>query len=67
MTKRGYGDISLEQQRSRLVSGLGGLAAQTGAEVTVVFDGAERVVGAAPARRGRPGAVLAARARPPTS
>jgi predicted RNA-binding protein with PIN domain len=52
VTKRGWGDMSLEQQRSRLVSGLGGLAAQTGAEVTVVFDGAERVHGLPPAPRG---------------
>jgi predicted RNA-binding protein with PIN domain len=52
VTKRGYGDLSLEQQRKRLVGGLGGIAAQTGAEVTVVFDGAERVVGLPPAPRG---------------
>lgn len=52
VTKRGFAEISLEQQRSRLVSGLGGLAAQTRAEVTVVFDGAERVVGLPPAPRG---------------
>jgi predicted RNA-binding protein with PIN domain len=52
VTKRGFGEMSLEQQRSRLVSGLGGLAAQTGAEVTVVFDGAERVHGLPPAPRG---------------
>jgi predicted RNA-binding protein with PIN domain len=44
VTKRGYGDVSLEQQRVRLVSGLGGIAAQCGAEVTVVFDGAEKMV-----------------------
>ncbi|MDT4988238.1 MAG: hypothetical protein QOI74_2332 [Micromonosporaceae bacterium] len=52
VTKRGFGEISLEQQRSRLVTGLSGLAAQTRAEVTVVFDGAERVVGLPPAPRG---------------
>jgi predicted RNA-binding protein with PIN domain len=52
VTKTGYPDVSLEQQRSRLVSGLGGLAAQTGAEVTVVFDGAERVIGLPPTPRG---------------
>jgi predicted RNA-binding protein with PIN domain len=52
VTKKGFGEISLEQQRSRLVNGLGGLAAQTRAEVTVVFDGAERVVGLPPAPRG---------------
>src|SRR6266545_3507226 len=45
VTKTGFPEISLEQQRSRLISGLGGLAAQTRAEITAVFDGAERVVG----------------------
>jgi predicted RNA-binding protein with PIN domain len=44
VTKRGFGDVSLEQQRSRLVTGLGGIAAQSGAEVTAVFDGAEKMV-----------------------
>ena len=52
VTKRGFGEISLEQQRSRLVTGLGGLSAQTGAEITVVFDGAERVHGLPPTPRG---------------
>jgi predicted RNA-binding protein with PIN domain len=52
VTKTGYAEIPLEQQRTRLVSGLGGLAAQTGVEVTVVFDGAERMVGLPPAPRG---------------
>lgn len=52
VTKRGYGDLSLEQQRQRLVNSLGGVAAQTGAEVTVVFDGADRVVGLPPPPRG---------------
>jgi predicted RNA-binding protein with PIN domain len=52
VTKSGYGDLSLEQQRSRLITGLGGIAAQTRAEVTCVFDGAERIVGLPPAPRG---------------
>lgn len=52
VTKRGFGEMSLEQQRKRLISGLGGIAAQTGDEVTVVFDGAERVHGLPPAPRG---------------
>ncbi|MBQ1027281.1 NYN domain-containing protein [Micromonospora sp. C95] len=52
VTKRGFGDMSLEQQRKRLVTGLGGIAAQTGDEVTVVFDGAERVHGLPPTPRG---------------
>ncbi|HEX6967670.1 MAG TPA: NYN domain-containing protein [Micromonosporaceae bacterium] len=48
VTKRGFGEMSLEQQRKRLIAGLAGLAAQTGDEVTVVFDGAERVHGLPP-------------------
>ena len=58
MTKRGFGEMSLEQQRNRLITGLGGIAAQTGAEVTVVFDGAERVHGPAAGAARRAGAVL---------
>jgi len=41
VTKTGYGELPLADQRRRLLSGLGGLAAQTRAEVTCVFDGAE--------------------------
>ncbi len=41
VTKTGYGDLPLADQRTRLLAGLGGLAAQTRAEVTVVVDGAE--------------------------
>jgi predicted RNA-binding protein with PIN domain len=52
VTKTGFPDVSLEQQRSRLVGGLGGLAAQTRAEVTVVFDGAERLAAVPPSPRG---------------
>lgn len=52
VTKRGWSEMSLEHQRKRLVTGLGGIAAQTGDEVTVVFDGAERVHGLPPAPRG---------------
>lgn len=40
VTKTGYGELPLADQRSRLVSGLGGLYSQTQAEITVVFDGA---------------------------
>jgi predicted RNA-binding protein with PIN domain len=53
VTKTGYGTLTLEAQRSRLLSGLGALAARTRAEVTVVFDGAEGTVPVAlPAPRG---------------
>jgi predicted RNA-binding protein with PIN domain len=41
VTKTGYGDLPLSDQRQRLVAGMGVLYAQTKAEVTVVFDGAE--------------------------
>jgi predicted RNA-binding protein with PIN domain len=52
VTKRGFAEMSLEQQRKRLITGLGGIAAQTGDEITCVFDGAERVHGLPPAPRG---------------
>jgi predicted RNA-binding protein with PIN domain len=42
VTKSGYGTLSLAAQRQRLLAGLSGLAAQSGAELTVVFDGAVR-------------------------
>ena len=44
VTKTGYPDLPLEDQRNRLVAGLAALAARTGAEVTCVFDGAEVAV-----------------------
>ena len=40
VTKTGYGTLPLDAQRARLLTGLAGLAARTGAEVTCVFDGA---------------------------
>ena len=39
VTKSGYRDLPLEDQRSRLVTALGSLAARTQAEITCVFDG----------------------------
>lgn len=41
VTKTGYPTMPLEKQRLRLLGGLSMLAAQTGAEMTCVFDGAE--------------------------
>ena len=52
VTKTGYGELPLVAQRSRLSRGLGALAARTGAEVTVVFDGATRPPVMPPAPRG---------------
>jgi predicted RNA-binding protein with PIN domain len=40
VSKTGYPDLTLADQRTRLVSQLGALAARTGVEVTVIFDGA---------------------------
>ena len=40
VTKTGYPDLALAEQRERLVRQLGPLAARTGGEITVVFDGA---------------------------
>ncbi len=39
VTKTGYPDLTLAEQRRRLVDGLGRVAAGTGAEVTCCFDG----------------------------
>ncbi|WP_158888341.1 NYN domain-containing protein [Amycolatopsis anabasis] len=40
VTKTGYPELALADQRDRLIQQLGALASRTGAEVTVVFDGA---------------------------
>jgi predicted RNA-binding protein with PIN domain len=42
VTKTGYGDLSLAEQRTRLIGAMAALVAQRGAETTVVFDGGER-------------------------
>jgi predicted RNA-binding protein with PIN domain len=42
VTKTGYGELTLTEQRSRLLGSLAALAARTGAEITVAFDGGER-------------------------
>jgi predicted RNA-binding protein with PIN domain len=52
VTKTGYPDLSLEQQRNRLIGGLQALAARSGAEVTCCFDGAT-VAGRVPSLTGR--------------
>jgi predicted RNA-binding protein with PIN domain len=53
VTKQAWPTVSLEAQRSRLVSALGPLVARSGAETTVVFDAAESTVRTAtPAPRG---------------
>lgn len=47
VTKTGYGTLPLSDQRNRLVSSLGALAARTGVEVTVAFDGTAAPTGLA--------------------
>lgn len=41
VSKSGFGELSLAEQRRRLVDGLAWVAARTGAEVTCCFDGKE--------------------------
>ncbi|MEU4447491.1 NYN domain-containing protein [Actinosynnema sp. NPDC050801] len=52
VTKTGYPELSLSNQRDRLVHQLAVLAARTGAEVTLVFDGAGVVAVPTTAPRG---------------
>jgi len=52
VTKTGYAELSLSDQRDRLVHQLAVLAARTSAEVTLVFDGAGVVAVPAAAPRG---------------
>jgi predicted RNA-binding protein with PIN domain len=47
LTKTGYGELPLVDQRARLVSSLGALAARTKVEVTVAFDGTAAPAGSA--------------------
>ena len=51
VSKTGYPDLTLADQRNRLITQLGALAARTRVEITVVFDGAG--VMAAPPRGAR--------------
>lgn len=41
VTKTGYPTLALQEQRVRLLGGLAVIAAQTGCEITCVFDGAQ--------------------------
>ena len=52
VTKTGYDELSLADQRTRLVTALAPLAAQSGAEITVAFDGGQRPPVTPPAPRG---------------
>lgn len=48
VSQRAWGDQSPAEQRRRLVDAMGELAARTGAEVRVVFDGSAEAVGGGP-------------------
>jgi predicted RNA-binding protein with PIN domain len=52
VTKTGYGELPLADQRARLVGSLAAVAARAGTEITVVFDGGERPPTMPPAPRG---------------
>ncbi len=52
VTKTGYGDLALADQRSRLIGSMATLAGRSGAEVTIAFDGGARPPAQPPAPRG---------------
>jgi predicted RNA-binding protein with PIN domain len=52
VTKSGYGELSLADQRARLIGALAALAAQSGAEITVAFDGGAKPPAQPPTPRG---------------
>jgi predicted RNA-binding protein with PIN domain len=52
VTKAGYGELALAAQRDRLLTGLAALHAQTGAEITVAFDGGTKPPAQPPVPRG---------------
>jgi hypothetical protein len=52
VTKTGYPSLSLAEQRTRLITALAVLAARSGAETTVAFDGGRRPPAQPPVPRG---------------
>jgi predicted RNA-binding protein with PIN domain len=42
VTKAGYGELPLADQRTRLIGALAAVASRSGAEITVAFDGGQR-------------------------
>jgi len=52
VTKTGYPELSLADQRTRLVGALAPLAGQSGAEITVAFDGGAKPPAQPPTPRG---------------
>ena len=52
VTKNGYGDLPLADQRKRLIGAMATLAGRSGAEVTIAFDGGARPPAQPPVPRG---------------
>jgi len=52
VTKAGYGELPLADQRTRLIGALAAVAARSGAEITVAFDGGRRPPAMPPTPRG---------------
>jgi hypothetical protein len=52
VTKTGYGELSLADQRTRLIGSLAALAGRSGSETTIVFDGGTKPPAQPPTPRG---------------
>jgi predicted RNA-binding protein with PIN domain len=52
VTKTGYPELTLAEQRTRLVAAMGSLRSRSGAEITVTFDGSTRLPSQPAAPRG---------------
>lgn len=52
VTKSGYGELSLADQRARLVTAMAAIAGRSGVEVTIAFDGGARPPAQPPVPRG---------------
>jgi len=52
VTKTGYGELPLADQRTRLIGSLAPVASRSGAEITIAFDGGKRPPSTPPTPRG---------------
>jgi predicted RNA-binding protein with PIN domain len=52
VTKTGYGELPLADQRTRLIGSLAAVASRSGAEITIAFDGGRRPPSTPPTPRG---------------
>ena len=52
VTKTGYGELPLADQRTRLIGSLAAVASRSGVEITIAFDGGKRPPSTPPTPRG---------------